>query len=123
MIGEDGGIQWGALHSYNFALSLLIVTTNVVVSCEYLPQKFPLWGTIKGYCIVLYCIVLYCTVLYCTVLYCTVLYCTVLYCTVLYCTVLYCIVLYCVLDEQIAAASALQAHAAMVQNALSLTGS
>ena len=52
MIGEDGGIQWGALLSYNFALSLLIVTTNVVVLCEYLPQEFPLWGTIKGYCIV-----------------------------------------------------------------------
>ena len=49
------GIQWGALLSYNFALSLLIVTTNVVVLCEYLPQEFPLWGTInKGYC-VLYC--------------------------------------------------------------------
>ena len=52
MIGEDGGIQWGALLSYNFVLSLLIVTTNVVVLCEYLPQEFPLWGTIKGYCIV-----------------------------------------------------------------------
>ena len=50
MIGEDGGIQWGALLSHNFALSLLIVTTNVVVLCEYLPQEFPLWG----YCIVLY---------------------------------------------------------------------
>ena len=94
MTGEDGGIQWGALLSYNFALSLLIVTTNVVVLCEYLPQEFPLWGTIKGYCIVLYCIVLYCIVLYCIVLYCIVLYCTVLYCTVLYCIVLYCIVLY-----------------------------
>ena len=82
MIGEDGGIQWGALLSYNFALSLLIVTTNVVVLCEYLPQEFPLWGTIKGYCIVLYCIVLYCIVLYCIVLYCIVLYCIVLYCTV-----------------------------------------
>ena len=22
---------------------------------EYLSQEFPLWGTIKGYCIVLYC--------------------------------------------------------------------
>ena len=33
------------------------VNTNVVVLCEYLPQEFPLWGTIKGYCIVLYCIV------------------------------------------------------------------
>ena len=33
MIGDDGGIQWGALLSYNFALSLLIVTTNVVVLC------------------------------------------------------------------------------------------
>ena len=38
-----------------------------------------LWGTIKGYCIVLYCIVLYCIVLYCIVLYCIVLYCIVLY--------------------------------------------
>ena len=53
MIGEDGGIKWGALLSYNFALSLLIVNTNVVVLCEYLPQEFSLWGTIKGYCIVL----------------------------------------------------------------------
>ena len=48
-------MQWGALLSYNFALSLLIVTTNVVL-CEYLPQEFYLWGTIKGYCIVLYTI-------------------------------------------------------------------
>ena len=55
MIGEDGGIQCSALLSYNFALSLLIVTNNVVVLCEYLPQEFPLWGTIKGYCVVLYC--------------------------------------------------------------------
>ena len=56
MIGEDGGIQWGTLVSYNFALSLLIVTTNVVVLCKYLPQVFPLWGTIKGFCsIVYYC--------------------------------------------------------------------
>ena len=54
MIGEDGGIQWDALLYYNFALSLLIVTTNVVALCEHLPQEFPLWGTIKGYCIVLY---------------------------------------------------------------------
>ena len=89
MIGEDGGIQWGALFSYNFALSLLIVTTNVVVLCEYLPQEFPLWRTIKGDCIVLYCIVLYCIVLYCIVLHCIVLYCIVLYCIVLYCNVLY----------------------------------
>ena len=88
MIGEDGGIQWGALLSYNFALSLLIVTTNVVVLCEYLPQEFPLWGTVKGYYIVLYCIVLYCIVLYCIVLYCIVLYCIVLCCVVLYCIVL-----------------------------------
>ena len=93
MIGEDGGIQWGALLSYNLALSLQIFTTNVVVLCEYLPQEFPLWGTIEGYCMVLYCIVLYCIVLYCIVLYCIVLYCIVLYCIVLYCIVLYCIVL------------------------------
>ena len=52
MIGEDGKIQWGALLSYNFALSLLIVTTNVVVLCEYLPQTCPLLGTIKGYCVI-----------------------------------------------------------------------
>ena len=58
MIGEDGGIQWGALLFYNFALSLLIVTTNVVVLYEYLPQECPLWGLLK----ILYCIVLYCTV-------------------------------------------------------------
>ena len=51
-----------------------------VVLCEYIPQEFPLWGTTKGYCIVLYCIVLYCIVLYCIVLYCIVLYCIVLYC-------------------------------------------
>ena len=64
MIGEDGG-GYNRAHyfPYNFALSLLIVTTNVVVLCEYLSQEFPLWGTIKGYYIVffLFCIVLYCT--------------------------------------------------------------
>ena len=60
MIGEEGGIQWGALLYYIFALSLLFVTTNVVSSLR-------LWGTIKGYFIVLYCIVLYCIVLYCSV--------------------------------------------------------
>ena len=58
MIGEDGGIQWGALL---FLTTLhchyeLFVTTNVVVLYEYLSQEFPPWGTIKGYCIVLYCI-------------------------------------------------------------------
>ena len=87
MIGEDGGIQWGVLLSYNFALSHLIVTTNVVVLCEYLPQECPLWGTIKGYCIVLCCVVLCCVVLCCVVLCCVVLYCIVLYCIVLYCIV------------------------------------
>ena len=51
MIGDDGGVQWGALLSYNFALSLLIVTTNVVVLYEYLSQECPLWGTIKDYCV------------------------------------------------------------------------
>ena len=48
-------------------------------STQYIPQEFPFWGTIKGYCIVLYCIVLYCIVLYCIVLYCIVLYCIVLH--------------------------------------------
>ena len=53
MIGEDGAHYF----PYNFALSLLTVTTNVVVLCEYLSQEFRLRGTIKGYCIVLYNIV------------------------------------------------------------------
>ena len=73
-----GGYNGAHYFPYNFALSLLIDTTNVVVLCEYLSQEFPLWVTIKGYCIVLYCIVLYCIVLYCIVLYCIVLYCIVL---------------------------------------------
>ena len=38
---------------YNFALSLLIVTTNVVVLCDYLSKACSLWGTIKSYCIVM----------------------------------------------------------------------
>ena len=63
MIGEDGGDTMGR------TTIIRIVNTNVVVLCEYLPQEFPFWGTIKGYCIVLYCIVLYCIVLYCIVLY------------------------------------------------------
>ena len=54
-----------------------MTSCHCVVLCEYLPQEFPLSGTIKGYCIVLYCIVLYCIVLYCIVLYCIVLYCIV----------------------------------------------
>ena len=98
MIEENGGIQYnGAQYfPYNVALSLLIVTTNVVVLCKYFSSEFPLWGTINGYCIVLYCIVLYCIVLCCVVLCCVVLYCIVLCCIVLYCIVLYCIVLYCI---------------------------
>ena len=56
---EDGGYNGAHYFPYNFALSLLFFTTNVVVLCEYLSQKFPLWGIIKDYCIVLYCIVLY----------------------------------------------------------------
>ena len=68
------------------------VITNVIVLCEYLPQEFPLWGTIKGYCVVLCCVVLCCVVLCCVVLCCVVLCCIVLYCIVLYCIVLYCIV-------------------------------
>ena len=58
-----GGYNGAHYFPYNFALSFLIVTTNLVVLCEYLSQECPLWGTIKGYCIVLYCIVLYCIVL------------------------------------------------------------
>ena len=89
MIGEDGWIQWGALLSYNFTLSLLMSLCYVNIY----HNNVLFAGVLKV--TVLYCTVLYCTVLYCTVLYCTVLYCTVLYCTVLYCTVLYCTVLYC----------------------------
>ena len=87
MIGEDGGIQWGALLSYNFALSLLIVTTNVVVLCQYLPQEFPLWGTIKGYCIALHCIALHCIALHCIALHCIALHCIALHCIALHCIV------------------------------------
>ena len=50
MIGEDGAHYF----PYNFTLLLLIVTINVVALYEYLSHKFPPWGTIKGYCIVLY---------------------------------------------------------------------
>ena len=96
MIGEDGGIQWGALLSYNFALSLLIVTTNVVVLCEYLPQEFPLWGTIKGYCIVLRCVALRCVALRCVALRCVALRCVALRCVALRCVALRCVALRCV---------------------------
>ena len=71
------------------ALSILMSLCSVVL-CEYLPQEFPLWGTIKGYCAVLCCAVLCCAVLCCAVLCCAVLCCAVLCCAVLYCTVLYC---------------------------------
>ena len=46
-MGEYDGAHY---FPYNFALSLLIVTTNVDVLCEYLSQECPLWETIKGYC-------------------------------------------------------------------------
>ena len=65
-------------------LQLCTVTTNFVVLCEYLPQEFFLWGTVKGYCVVLCCVVLCCVVLCCVVLCCVVLCCIVLYCIVLY---------------------------------------
>ena len=45
-----GGIQWGALLFYNFSLSPLSVTTNVIVLCEYLSQEFPLLKVIVLYC-------------------------------------------------------------------------
>jgi len=56
-----GGYNGAHYFPYNFALSLRIVIINVVVLCEYLSQVFPLWGTIKGYCIVLYCLILACS--------------------------------------------------------------
>ena len=101
MIGEDGGIQWGALLSYNFALSLLIVTTNVVVLCQYLPQEFPLWGTIKGYCIALHCIALHCIALHCIALHCIALHCIALHCIALHCIALHCIALHCIAQHMV----------------------
>ena len=62
LIGEDGGgggIQWGALLSYNFALSLLIVTTNVVVSCCVIYHKNFLFGGLLNVIIVLYVVSVY----------------------------------------------------------------
>ena len=41
VIGEDGGIQWGALLLY--ILLLILMSLCYVVLCEYLPQEFPLW--------------------------------------------------------------------------------
>ena len=41
--------------SFNFALSLLTVTTNVVVLCEYLSHEFPLSGTKRLLCCVVLC--------------------------------------------------------------------
>ena len=53
MIGEDEGIQWSALLSYKFALSLPIVTTDVVVLCYVnIYHKNFLFGVFIGYCIV-----------------------------------------------------------------------
>ena len=59
----------------------------------YLPQEFPLWGTIKGYCIVLYCIVMYCIALHCIALHCIALHCIALHCIALHCIALHCIAL------------------------------
>ena len=44
MIGVDGGYNGAYYFPYNFALSLQIVSTNVVVLCEWLSQEFHLWG-------------------------------------------------------------------------------
>ena len=54
VIGEDGGRGGGGGDTMGCTSIISIVTTNVVLLCEYLPQYFPLWGTIKGYCIILY---------------------------------------------------------------------
>ena len=59
-------------------------------------HKFPVYGTIKLYCIVLYCIVLYCIVLYCIVLRCVALRCVALRCVALRCVALRCVALRCV---------------------------
>ena len=89
MIGDNGAHYF----PYNFALSLLIVTTNVVVLCEYLSQEFPLWGTIKGYCVALHCIALHCIALHCIALHCIALHCIALHCIALHCIALHCIAL------------------------------
>ena len=76
MIGEDGGIQWGALLVKALSLLMLLCYVNIY-------HKNVLFGGLLKV-IALCCAVLCCAVLCCAVLYCTVLYCTVLYCTVLY---------------------------------------
>ena len=55
--------------------------------CEYLPHEFPLWGTIKGYCIALHCIALHCIALHCIALHCIALHCIALHCIALHCIV------------------------------------
>ena len=44
--GSDRG-GWGDTMGRTTVINIVI--TNVVVLCEYLPQEFPSWGTIKGY--------------------------------------------------------------------------
>ena len=44
---EDGGIQWGAL--------LLLLTTLILLGYVNAYHENFLFGTIKGYCVVLYC--------------------------------------------------------------------
>ena len=58
MIGEDGGIQWGALLLYALSLLMSLCYVNIY-------HKNVLFGG-RLKVIVLYCIVLYCTVLYYT---------------------------------------------------------
>ena len=47
-------------------------------------HKFPVYGTIKLYCIVLYCIALHCIALHCIALHCIALHCIALHCIALY---------------------------------------
>ena len=50
--------------------------------------KFPVYGTIKLYCIVLHCIALHCIALHCIALHCIALHCIALHCIALHCIVL-----------------------------------
>ena len=59
-------------------------------------HKFPVYGTIKLYCIALHCIALHCIALHCIALHCIALHCIALHCIALHCIALHCIALHCI---------------------------
>ena len=50
--GEIDRRGWGDKMRCTTIISIVLMSLCDVVLCEHLPQEFPLWGTIKGYCIV-----------------------------------------------------------------------